>query len=195
MRRCVEAVEAAQELLRGEGARLRVVEIPDLAVARAALWVIASVEAADMHRERLERSAADYHPVVRARLERGVALPGTLYVRAQRIRRWLAVRLGEALRGCAALLMPVAPLAAYPLGAREVDVAGRREDVGQAVTRFTPLASLTGRPALSLPCGLVDGLPVGLQLVGHPREEATVLRIARGYERAAGWALHPPVEW
>jgi aspartyl-tRNA(Asn)/glutamyl-tRNA(Gln) amidotransferase subunit A len=54
-------------------------------------------------------------------------------------------------------------------------------------------ASLAGIPALSVPCGLASGLPVGLQLLGRPFDEATILRLARGYEAAAGLALVPPL--
>ena len=69
--------------------------------------------------------------------------------------------LDEALDGTDALLLPVAPITAYPVG------PGERSDPGpsrsfEAVTRYTPLGSVTGGPAVSIPCGLVDRLPVGL---------------------------------
>lgn len=187
------AFEDACQVLRSAGAVLREVGLPDLHIARAVLWVVASVEAADLHRERLARHSVDYHPVVRARLEGGTAIPGIAYVRAQRVRRWLCREVAEALRDAAALLLPVAPITAYPLGARSVTIAGHEEDVGQAVTRYTPLASVTGRPAITVPCGLsADRLPVGIQIVGQPGDDATVLRIARAYERTAGWRPQLP---
>ena len=187
------AFERACAALEGEGAILREVDIPDFRIARAVLWAIASVEAADLHSERLARHSADYHPVVRARLEAGTRIPGHAYVRAQRVRLWLVRELQRTLADSAALLSPVSPITAYPLGARRVSVDGHEEDVGQAVTRYTPLASVTGRPAVALPCGMsVDGLPIAFQIVGHPREEATVLRIARAHERAADWQPRHP---
>ena len=51
-------------------------------------------------------------------------------------------------------------------------------------TNFTFIANSTGCPAASLPCGLVDGLPVGLQIIGPPGDEATVLRVCRALEAA-----------
>jgi aspartyl-tRNA(Asn)/glutamyl-tRNA(Gln) amidotransferase subunit A len=54
-------------------------------------------------------------------------------------------------------------------------------------------ASLAGIPGISVPCGLASGLPVGLQLLGRPFDEATLLRAARAYEAAAGLDLSPPL--
>jgi hypothetical protein len=53
--------------------------------------------------------------------------------------------------------------------------------------------NLTGLPALSVPCGFADGLPVGLQLVGRPFDEASVLRVGHAYQEATRWhERHPP---
>ncbi|HEX9700939.1 MAG TPA: amidase family protein, partial [Acidobacteriota bacterium] len=65
-------------------------------------------------------------------------------------------------------------------------------DVRAAMTLFTRPFNLTGLPALSLPCGFAGGLPIGLQVVGRPFEESTVLRVAHAYEDAAGWHRQRP---
>lgn len=57
-------------------------------------------------------------------------------------------------------------------------------------TNFTFIANATGCPAATVPCGTVDGLPVGLQIIGRPRDELTVLRVARAVEAAM-----PPMPW
>ncbi len=59
-------------------------------------------------------------------------------------------------------------------------------------TNFTFLANATGCSAASVPCGLADGLPVGLQVIGRPRDEATVLRVCRAFEAARPGPLRPP---
>ena len=59
---------------------------------------------------------------------------------------------------------------------------------------FTVSAPLAGLPAISVPCGFSEGLPVGLQLVGRPFDEATIFRIAHAYERESEWwNAMPPV--
>lgn len=187
------AVNAAYECLEAAGADLRPVVLPDLLLVRAVLWTIASAEASDIHHERLMAHADRYQPAVRARLERGQAIPATVYVRAQRVRRWLIERVREALADADALLLPTSPVLAYPLGARIVLVDGHEEETGQAVTRYTPLASLTGRPAISVPCGFSSkGLPIGLQLVGHAGREDLLLRIAAAYEGLTEWHRRRP---
>ncbi len=62
------------------------------------------------------------------------------------------------------------------------------------LTQYTRPFNINGFPAISIPCGFCDGLPVGLQLAGRPFEEETVLRAAHAYEQATDWHLkRPPV--
>ena len=66
-----------------------------------------------------------------------------------------------------------------------------RSDLGRR--RYTSPAALAGLPAISLPCGFSNaGLPIGMQIVGRPFDEATVFRAARAYERAAEWPTIAP---
>jgi len=59
---------------------------------------------------------------------------------------------------------------------------------------FTISANLAGVPAISLPCGFSQaGLPIGLQLIGRPFEEATLLRAAHAYEQSTLWRTKKPV--
>jgi aspartyl-tRNA(Asn)/glutamyl-tRNA(Gln) amidotransferase subunit A len=74
-----------------------------------------------------------------------------------------------------------------------------RIDDAEACARLYPRQArqpfnVTGQPAISIPAGFTqDGLPLSLQLIGHPWQEAMLYRIARAYERATGWTeRHPP---
>lgn len=191
------SLDVALGILAGEGASLTHLDLPDMRAARWCLWVISSAEAADYHREELRTRGGDYHPLVRRRLLRGSLLPAADYVRAQRLRRRLSEQLTASLASCDALVLPLSPVAAYDLHDRSVNLPGGAEDASSAVTRYTPLFSLTGWPALAVPCGLTTGrLPVGMQVVAGPGCEEMVLRVARAFERQTPWhtELAPEVE-
>jgi Asp-tRNA(Asn)/Glu-tRNA(Gln) amidotransferase A subunit family amidase len=85
------------------------------------------------------------------------------------------------------LLTPTLPVTAALAGQQTVDVAGRTLPVEAAHARFTSLASVTGHPAISIPCGLgEDGLPAGLQAIGRPGGEEVLLGLAAAVEMQDG---------
>ena len=109
------------------------------------------------------------------------------YTKAQRVRRLIARDFEQAFDAVDAVLTPTAPTAAFPLGEKMDDpIAMYLNDV------FTVPASLAGLPAVSLPAGLDgEGMPLGLQLIGRPFDEETVLRAAEALEEAAGFDAEP----
>jgi aspartyl-tRNA(Asn)/glutamyl-tRNA(Gln) amidotransferase subunit A len=108
------------------------------------------------------------------------------YVKAQKIRTLIKADFDRAFESFDVLVAPTSPTVAFPLGARTDDpLAMYLSDV------CTLPVSLAGLPGLSMPCGLSEGLPVGLQIAGPPLGEEIVLRVAAAYERARGWT--PPI--
>jgi aspartyl-tRNA(Asn)/glutamyl-tRNA(Gln) amidotransferase subunit A len=110
------------------------------------------------------------------------------YLRAQKVRTLVRRDFDEAFRACDVVAGPVAPTVAFKLGERTQDpMQMYLADV------FTITCNLAALPGLSVPCGLhaESGMPVGLQLLGRPFDETTLLRAARALEREAG-ALPPP---
>jgi len=110
------------------------------------------------------------------------------YLRAQKVRTLVRRDFDEAFGTCDLVAGPVAPTVAFRLGEKVADpLQMYLADV------FTITANLAALPGLSVPCGLHPqlGLPVGLQLVGRPFDEATLLRAARALEREQG-PLGPP---
>jgi aspartyl-tRNA(Asn)/glutamyl-tRNA(Gln) amidotransferase subunit A len=107
-------------------------------------------------------------------------------------RAGLLLDIERRLTGYDLLLCPSLPCTAFPLGDDQpASVAGRAyDDLGW--TQFCYPFNLTGQPACSVPCGLSDGLPVGLQIVGRRLEDALVLRAAAAYEAEHPFQL-PPV--
>jgi aspartyl-tRNA(Asn)/glutamyl-tRNA(Gln) amidotransferase subunit A len=105
------------------------------------------------------------------------------YVKAQQVRTLIKAEFDEVLDGVDAILAPTSPTVAFTIGAKVDDpLAMYLNDA------CTLPVNIAGLPGISVPCGLSDGLPVGLQVIGRAFDEATVLRVADAYERAAGFA-------
>jgi len=182
------AFEAALEVLAGLGARVLEVHVPRLVEGLAAGLVIWGAEAAAVHAEWLRTRPEDYDPLVRSRLEKGLALAGTEVASAQRQRRLLQRDLQLLFEKVDLLATPTCALEAPPRGARSVVVDGDEVEVLPALTRFSRVFNLVGLPAISVPCGFTaGGLPLGLQLVGAELDDARVLQAAYGYEQATDW--------
>jgi aspartyl-tRNA(Asn)/glutamyl-tRNA(Gln) amidotransferase subunit A len=186
------AVLAAARVLEGLGCALGDVPLPSARYAAGATLAIIAPEASAYHAPLLRQHAAEYAPDVRQRLLAGRFLTAEDYVRGQQARRLIRDEVDAVLRTVDCLLMPTLPVTAPPLTATELRVAGRREMPRNLFTMFTRLFNLTGHPALAVPCGFSDGLPVSLQLVGRAFDEATILRLGHAYEEATEWHTRRP---
>ncbi|ATY85896.1 Asp-tRNA(Asn)/Glu-tRNA(Gln) amidotransferase GatCAB subunit A [Kyrpidia spormannii] len=181
IRRAVDRALAVSEDLGAEIVEVTVPWIDEAAVAQRA---ISQVEGFAVH-ERWFRSQPElYGEDVRIRLEIGEKIPGYQYVQAQRIRRMFQKAFLKVFDRCDAVVAPTN--ARPPCGIGEV---GPEETVNN-IFRLgrTPLFNLLGFPVLSVPCGKTsEGLPVGLQWVGRPFGEASLLGFAHAYEQATPW--------
>ncbi len=110
------------------------------------------------------------------------------YLRAQKVRTLIKGDFDRAFGRCDAIVTPTSPTAAFKTGEKTGDpLAMYLSDI------FTIPANLAGIPGVSVPCGFTgSGLPVGLQILGKPFAEATILRIAHHYEQATDWRLRKP---
>jgi len=183
----LQAIDAGAEVLRGLGADVREVRLAPLADYSTCTRIIICCEAYAIHRHWLAARPADYGDLARRRILEGAAFSAADYIDAQRMRARLTKRTLEALAGFDAALT-----------ASSMDPTVRIDDA-EACLRVYPRQArqpfnVTGQPALAMPAGFTkDGLPLSLQLVGHPFQEAMVYRIAAAYERATGWIKrHPP---
>ncbi|HEY5094888.1 MAG TPA: Asp-tRNA(Asn)/Glu-tRNA(Gln) amidotransferase subunit GatA [Candidatus Eremiobacteraceae bacterium] len=111
------------------------------------------------------------------------------YVRAQKVRTLMKKDFDEAFVACDAIACPAVSCPAFPLGAKSDPVAMYLMDY------FTIPMSLAGIPAMSVPAGYIDGLPVGLQIAAPAFEEGRMLGVAHAYEQATrfAWAASPKV--
>ena len=141
-------------------------------------------EAAHWHARFLDTRRALYSPTVHARIASGRDIPAVAYVAARDTRRALRGIVDHALEDCDALVLPTLPIVAPPLGATDVSLKGTTAPmpIRSAMLRHTQLFNMTGHPAITLPIA-TEGLPVGLQLVGHWRQTGRLLAIAAGCEK------------
>jgi aspartyl-tRNA(Asn)/glutamyl-tRNA(Gln) amidotransferase subunit A len=110
------------------------------------------------------------------------------YVKAQQVRTLIKREFDAVLADVDALVAPTSPSVAFKIGAKTQDPL-----LMYLNDACTLPVNIAGLPGVSVPCGLSDGLPVGLQVIGRAFDEATILRVADAYERAAGFAfLRPP---
>ena len=205
------AVRAGIETLRDLGAEIVDVSLPSTDRGLATYYIIAPAEASanlarfDGVRYGLTAAAdelwgnythtrgAGFGPEVKRRIMLGTyALSAgyydAYYVKAQQVRTLIKDEFDAVLETVDAILAPTSPNVAFKIGAKVDDpLAMYLNDA------CTLPVNIAGLPGISVPCGLSEGLPVGLQVIGRAFDEATILRVADAYERAAGFSdLRPP---
>jgi aspartyl-tRNA(Asn)/glutamyl-tRNA(Gln) amidotransferase subunit A len=204
-------VREAIAVLEEAGIRFKEISLPHTAYTIATYYVIATAEASSNlarfdgvrygrradHPKDLsdlyERSRSEgFSTEVKRRILLGTYVLSAgyydaYYVKAQRVRTLIRRDFEEAFEVCDAILTPTTPETAFRLGAKSDDpLSMYLSDV------YTVSANLAGLPGLSMPCGLCDGMPVGLQLLGKPLDEATILRIGDAFERRTQHHLQSP---
>jgi len=154
------------------------IELPDIARARSAAFLITAAEGGKLHREALSRDAMAFDPATRDRLIAGVLLPDPLYDAAQAFRADYKQRIVAIMADHDVLLAPatpcVAPLIADPRILIDGALSAARTDLG---IHSQPI-SFTGLPSLSVPLRRPGCFPLGLQLIGKAGSEATLFRFA-----------------
>ncbi|WP_217251256.1 amidase [Streptomyces sp. AC602_WCS936] len=181
------AVRGAVARLAELGARLVDVEIPMARYVQAVQWGLMVPEATAYH-ERTLRTAADlYDDDVRVLLEAGELMSAGDHLRAQRARTLMRREWARLLRQVDVVVAPTVPVTAVPAGQSSVTWSdGTVESVSDAYVRLSAPANITGVPALTVPVGADRaGMPVGMQVLGRPFDEATVVRVGHAYERSA----------
>ena len=158
--------------------------IPAPDAARAAAYVITSVEGTSLQLPNLRDRPGDFDPATRDRFLAGALLPAEWYVRAQRFRSWFRNAMAELFRTTDIIIAPTTPFAAPRFDERTLLVDNQPVAVRSSIGRFTQPLSLIGLPILAVPIRVAGSLPVSVQVIGAPFAEAAVLRVGRALELA-----------
>ena len=188
------AVEAAARTLEKAGALVDEVALPSVRAASAGSLAVVATEALTYHAAWLRARASEYDPEVRTRLMLGAFVSGVHYVRGQQARALIRREVDDALARHDVLLAPATPIPAPGIEERQTSLGDGPSDIRSALIRLTRPFNFSGHPACSAPCGFTaGGLPIGMQIVGRPFDEATVLRVADAYQRLTDWHARRPV--
>ncbi len=183
-----EACDEAVEALRAEtGGELREIELAEIEPAALATVLIANVESlGNLSPDRLAKLDPELSPIARGFVKYRMLLPAAAGVKAQRVRTLMRHRLVAAFEEVDVIAWPTVPAVAPPLEAPLVELPSGTLTADQANVRGAGLANLTGIPAISVPVGLADGLPIGLQLQAAWGRDELLLDAAEALERANG---------
>jgi len=189
-----DAVREALRIFEGLGATVVDVEIDHIHGNISAQLTVESCEPSTYHQRWLRERPADYGDDVRLLLELGELHLATHYLQAQRYRTLLRRQFLDAFESVDVFVCPTLPFTATPVGAMTVVIEdGVEEDMLAAIMQFTGVPSLTGLPALALPCGFDgDGLPIGMQAIGRPFDEATLFRVGAAFQNATDFHKRAP---
>lgn len=205
------AVEAALQALAGAGAVLKQVSLPSSHLSIPAYYVVAPAEASSNlsrfdgvrygHRCRNPHDLMDLYCRSRAEgfgseVKRRIMI-GTyvlsagyydaFYLRAQKVRRLIREEFQAVLREVDLIAGPTVPSTAFPIGERTSDpVSMYLSDI------YTVSVNLAGLPAISVPAGMKNGLPVGMQLIGNYFCEERILQVAHAFQELTDWHLRTP---
>ncbi|MCY4417689.1 MAG: amidase [Chloroflexi bacterium] len=192
-----DAVAAAAEVFRELGAEVVPVSLPMAPMTGSIVRTITSTERVSLNPEWLRERLEDYHPNTRVAFAVGNLIPGQVYYKALKLRALVRRQVIETFRQVDLLLQPTSTGPAGLLS-DEPTLVSSKEMAAAALREgsFRGLYSLSGCPALSVPCGFTgDGegaLPLALQIAGPHLGEAAVLRAAYSYEQATPWHLRRP---
>ena len=190
----------AVRFLRSLGLATEEVAVPHMELLPAAQACIARVEDMPDHDRFLRTRPRDYSPGMLKNLIGSLLIPGSAVNTAHRVRRLVYEGFERAFERVQVMVVPTIAFPAPTIeeldrgsariDGREVRLSDRR---GNLFTLCTIPFNQTGLPALSVCCGFSpSGLPIGMQIVGRPFDEETVLRVGHAYERAAGWYKRTP---
>ncbi len=154
------------------------VTIPEAHRARAAAFIITASEGANLHLEKLRSRPQDFDPATRDRFLAGALIPSNWYIQAQRFRKWYRDKVREIFQNVDIIIAPTTPITAPLIGQQTMILDGEEILVRPYLGQFTQPLSFIGLPVLSIPIQRPNALPLGVQLIAAPYNEAKIIQVA-----------------
>ena len=189
-----QQVLAAHTTLERMGAEIQEVKLEGIQETVDLAADIIFPEALTFHWKWLRKRPGDYGEDLRTRMQSRSSQTAVTYLQALQKRRQYAESFKKVMESVHVLAVPTITIVAPRIGEQEVKIGRSIENVRVALLRLTFPGNLAGLPAISLPCGFSpEKLPIGLQLIGRPFDEATLLRVALAFEQFTPWhKMFPP---
>lgn len=154
------------------------ISIPEAHRARAAAFIITACEGSNLHFENLKTRPQDFDFATRDRFLAGAFIPSGWYLQAQRFRRWFQAQVREIFQNVDIILAPTTPCPAPKIGQTTMILDGEEMLVRPHLGLYTQPLSFIGLPVLSVPVQRQNALPLGVQIIAAPYNEALILRVA-----------------
>ena len=154
------------------------VTIPEAHRARAAAFIITAAEGANLHLEKLRSRPQNFDPATRDRFLAGALIPSNWYIQAQRFRKWYRDKVREIFQNVDVIIAPTTPISAPLIGQQTMILDGEEILVRPYLGQFTQPLSFIGLPVLSIPIRRPNALPLGVQLIAAPYNEAKIIQVA-----------------
>lgn len=181
-----KVIRKAIDDLAAIGAEIRYIHIPGMEKVTWASTVMMFAEMAFLHKERYAERPQDYAPPVLERVKLGSSFTGVEYIQSCKDKQEIMREWEKALQGIDAVVAPTCPITAFDIGLPNpwyVQTRGQQEQGKVMCTYHNRVANTTWGPALTVPCGFDNGLPVGLLIMGKLNDDANVLEVGYAYEK------------
>ncbi|HEX6594972.1 MAG TPA: amidase [Bacillota bacterium] len=166
-----------------QGAKIEEVKIPTLQYAEWAELITALSEASTIHHSDLRTRPDDFGDDIRFLFEMGELPSAVDYLQAQQVRRQLKQDFQQVFNKVDVIISPTLPVLPSKIGDDFANLNGEKVDLINNMIRFMGPANLTGLPAMSVPCGVTGGMPVGLQIIGSAFNEGVILNVGYALEQ------------
>jgi aspartyl-tRNA(Asn)/glutamyl-tRNA(Gln) amidotransferase subunit A len=178
----IAALEAVQQVANALNVN-EYVTIPEAKIARAAAFIITACEGANLHLDKLKNRPQDFDFATRDRFLAGALIPNNWYLQAQRFRCWYRNQVREVFQNVDIIIAPTTPIAAPLIGQQTMILNDQEILVRPHLGLFTQPLSFIGLPVLSVPIKQENSLPLGVQLIAAPYNEALILQVAATLEK------------